>query len=49
MTYQVRAIIKDAGCDEFRVLCARDIEFEVVMSLVLSVERREVCTSRGVL
>jgi hypothetical protein len=39
MTYQVRAMIEDAGCDEFRVLCARDLEFEVGMSSVLLVER----------
>jgi hypothetical protein len=32
MTYQVRAMIEDSGCDEFRVLCAQDFEFEVVMS-----------------
>jgi hypothetical protein len=39
MTYQVRAMIEDAGCDEFRVLCARDLEIEVGMSSVLLVER----------
>jgi hypothetical protein len=39
MTYQVGAMIKDAVCDEFRVLCARDLEFGVVVSLVLLVER----------
>jgi hypothetical protein len=39
MTYQVCAMIKEAGCDEFRVLCAQDLEFEVAVSSVLLVER----------
>ena len=39
MTYQVRAMIEDTGCGEFRVLCARDFEFEVVISSVLLDEK----------
>ncbi len=32
-------MIEDVVCDEFRVLFARDLEFAVVMSLALLVER----------